>query len=101
MSCVRATRADVRSPHAALNDILYVHTKVGEWATYRDKLEEYVEFPFEIDMAPFLPEAALAQAQEEFIAAGGIGVLSNECVPTNQAATVALDYHLPLSLIHI
>ena len=33
--------------------------------THRDKLEEFVDFLLEIDMLPYLPEAAVIQAHEE------------------------------------
>ena len=42
-----------------LPQILVFHLKrfsyeVGQWATHREKLEDFVDFPFEIDMAPYL-----------------------------------------------
>ena len=80
-SCKEHVQAFKKMDLWKLNELLCFHLKrfsyeVGQWATHREKLEEFVDFPFEIDMAPFLPPAALAQAQQDFEASGGKGAVS-------------------------
>jgi len=69
-SCKEHVQAFKKMDLWKLPELLCFHLKrfsyeVGQFMTHRDKLEEFVDFPLEIDMLPYLPEAAVIQAHEE------------------------------------